>query len=301
MVTANNGQVKPPPHFDPQQPHRAGTESVPLSRIRIDDGTQTRARLDADTVTDYAASYKAGEQLPPVILFDDGDQLWMADGFHRYGGAKKAGRTDVPAIIYGGTKRDALLFSAGCNGTHGLRRSSEDKRKAVSMVLADPEWVNKSNVCIAEQCRVSDQLVATVRATLSNSRNTTERRRGRDNRTYKARKPRKAKKADAAEAKPDAPETVEEEMQRTSAGIESFCRKVAALVEAEMPDDAWLQRDGRRDGALRKFKDGCEALRTAKCSHVCPVCNGTKTTAGGKCGPCLGTGRMPKAFYDQAV
>jgi hypothetical protein len=288
-----------------------GNELVPLDRIRLDGGTQTRVEIDKDTVKEYAEAYQAGEQLPPVVLFNDGECLWMADGFHRFGGAKFAGRTDIEAEVRQGTARDALLHSAGCNGAHGLRRSNEDKRRAVELLLAVEEWADKSNTWIAEQCRVSDKLVAAVRddrssRSVSSSRNT-PRRTGRDGRTYKAQKPRRASnkppthkpQADAGRA-----ETVQEEMQRVSAAIESFCRKVMALVEEEMPHDPWLDHDNRRNGALQKFKDACSTLRSVKCTHICPVCQGTKKDANDDrkpCTPCLGTGRMPKAFYDQAV
>jgi hypothetical protein len=308
---------------------------VPLDRIRLDGGTQTRAGLDQDTVKEYADAYQAGEQLPPVVLFDDGERLWMADGFHRYGGAKLAGRKDIEAEIVLGTARDALLYSAGCNGTHGLRRTNADKTAAVKALLKDKEWAGRSDNWVAEACRVSQPFVATVRASMHqrvSNRATSNIRSCRAGRDGRSRRPR-AKggapqpgggppklcqlctrigvatcdkcrtAATAAQApKPDRGETVEQEMQRTSAAIESFCRKVMALVEAEMPSDPWLDHEGKRTGALQKFTDGCGMLRLGKCTHVCPACQGTKTDdRGQRCGPCLGAGRMPKAFYDQAV
>jgi hypothetical protein len=139
---------------------------VPLDRIRTDGGTQTRAALDSDTVTRYAEAYKAGEELPPVVVFEDAEGLWLADGFHRHGGAAQAGLKQIPADVRKGGVRDALLYSAGCNSTHGLPRTNADKRRAVTMLLADDEWGEKSDRWIAETCRVSFTLVARVRAEL---------------------------------------------------------------------------------------------------------------------------------------
>src|SRR5437764_1384346 len=144
---------------------------VPLDRIRIDGPTQTRARLDPEAVKEYGDAYGRGERLPDVIAFDDGDAVCLADGFHRAAGARKAGKTEINADLRKGTQRDALLFSAGCNSTHGVRRASEDKRYAVSAVLADTEWAGRSDLWIADVCRVSNHLVAKVRAELQAGRN----------------------------------------------------------------------------------------------------------------------------------
>lgn len=139
------------------------TTNIPLSLIRLDGGTQTRAELREDVVSDYAESYASGVKLPPVVVFSDDETVWMADGFHRYAGREKAGMADIEADIRPGTARDALLYSAGCNGEHGLRRTNEDKRQAVKMLLADEEWGKRSDSWVAQQCRVSDHTVASVR------------------------------------------------------------------------------------------------------------------------------------------
>jgi hypothetical protein len=136
---------------------------VAISRIRIDGGTQTRAGLRSDVVEEYAAVVAAGGDLPAAVVFDDGDELWMADGFHRHEAYRLAGKAEMPVEIRKGTKRDALLYAVGCNDTHGLRRSNEDKRQAVRMILADEEWSEKSDRWVAEQCHVSEHTVAAVR------------------------------------------------------------------------------------------------------------------------------------------
>lgn len=66
------------------------------------------------------------------------------------------------ADIRQGKKRDAILYSVGANASHGLRRTNEDKRRAVLLLLEDDEWKLWSNVKIAEQCCVSDWLVSSV-------------------------------------------------------------------------------------------------------------------------------------------
>lgn len=94
-------------------------------------------------------------------------------------------------------------------------------------------------------------------------------------------------------------ETSEGCMKRVNAEIESFCRKLMAFVDAELPTDLWLSDMNRREGAIRKFKDGCETLRSCKCSGICPRCKGEGTDGKSKCKPCHGSGRLPKLNLDQ--
>jgi hypothetical protein len=70
-------------------------------------------------------------------------------------------------VLHHGTRRDAVLFSAGANCSHGLERTNADKRKAVMTLLADEEWRQWSDKEIAKRCDVSYQFVADVRGSLS--------------------------------------------------------------------------------------------------------------------------------------
>ena len=138
-----------------------------LALIRIDGGTQIRAELNQDTVDAYADAYLAGANFPAVTVFYDGKDRWLADGFHRYFAAKKAGKTTILENITPGTKREAILFSLGANGTHGLNRTNADKRNAVQTMLVDPEWAAWSDNAIAKACHVSPTFVGTIRKSLS--------------------------------------------------------------------------------------------------------------------------------------
>lgn len=134
-----------------------------LDKIRIDGGTQSRAELNQDTVAEYAEAYKAGAEFPPVTVFFDGKHQWLADGFHRYFASKAAGRTTILEKVTPGTQRDAVLFSLSANATHGLRRTNDDKRRAVMTLLNDPEWSGWSDREIARQCGVTHPFVANLR------------------------------------------------------------------------------------------------------------------------------------------
>ena len=114
------------------------------SILRRDGGTQPRAVLDEATIVEYAGAMAAGDIFPPVVAYHDGETYWLADGFHRVNAGLRA----------------------GVNATHGLRRTNDDKRRAVTRLLSDPEWSQWSDREIARRCAVHHQLVADVRSHL---------------------------------------------------------------------------------------------------------------------------------------
>lgn len=144
----------------------ATEQQVALINIRIDGGTQSRAAIDDLTVDGYAELMQAAVAFPPVVLFFDGDEYWLADGFHRYHAATRAGLDGLVADVRPGTRRDAILYSVGANKADGLPRTKADKRNAVSTLLNDDEWKQWSDREIARRCGVSADLVGDVRRSL---------------------------------------------------------------------------------------------------------------------------------------
>lgn len=134
-----------------------------LAAIRIDGGTQSRVEINQAAVADYAEALTEGAKLPAVIVFFDGVDHWLADGFHRYHAHRKIDAREIDAEVREGTQRDAVLFSVGANATHGLRRSNADKRKAVETLLADAEWATWTDREIATICGVGRQYVHGLR------------------------------------------------------------------------------------------------------------------------------------------
>ena len=142
------------------------TKAVNIKNIAIDGDTQQREQINLDIVAEYAESMRCGAKFPAVTLFFDGAQYWLADGFHRYHATKEVPALDILADVREGTKRDARLFSAGANGTHGQRLSNSDKRKSVLVLLLDKEWSQWSNRDIAKHCHVSPAMVDKLRKEL---------------------------------------------------------------------------------------------------------------------------------------
>ncbi len=134
-------------------------ESLPITLIRRDGGTQPRVAINQTTVEEYASDMKEGASFPPVLLFFDSTDYWLADGYHRVEAALSIGLNEIAAVVRQGTQRDAVLYSCGANATHGLRRTNADKRRAVLTLLQDGEWSQWTNVAIAKACGVAESFV----------------------------------------------------------------------------------------------------------------------------------------------
>ena len=138
-----------------------------LKKIRLDGGTQPRHFVNEDVVGEYSEQMLEEVNFPPVEVFYDGANYYLADGFHRYFATKKAGFLDIEANVHEGTRRDAVLYSVGANSAHGLRRTNDDKRKAVMVLLEDLEWSEWSDKEIARRCNVSAMTVGRIKKSLS--------------------------------------------------------------------------------------------------------------------------------------
>ena len=134
-----------------------------LASLRTDGGTQPRAALSPEVIGEYAEDLEAGALFPPVVVFHDGSEYWLADGFHRFYAHARTGRSEIEADVRQGTLEDARWYSFSVNQAHGLRRTNEDKRRAVKGALAAwPKRFGLRQVNFSEIARhvgVSDEMV----------------------------------------------------------------------------------------------------------------------------------------------
>jgi len=167
-----------------------------IDQIIVDHDIQIREATNTDAIKEYAEKF---DDLPPVIVFQDGNRNYLADGFHRLAAANSLKKLRIDCDVRQGTKRDAILFACGANRAHGLRRTNEDKRRAVWHLLTDDEWAKWSDRKIAELAGVSNNFVSVVRGQVSSDDTsiletpgkTEEKRVGSDGKTYPATKPKK--------------------------------------------------------------------------------------------------------------
>lgn len=136
---------------------------LPVVDIRTDGGTEPRVAMDDPTLADYIQDLSEGAAFPPVTVFYDGSEYWLADGYHRLAAAVEVQLSEIEAEVHQGDRREALLFALGANAKHGLRRSNADKRRAVLTMLQDPEWSAWSNRELARRSATSHTFVAKMR------------------------------------------------------------------------------------------------------------------------------------------
>ena len=143
-----------------------------LDLITQDKDIQQRTGgLQSARVREYSKVMKSGDNFPPVTVFHDKNQskYWLADGFHRCAAAAAAGLTEIKAEVLEGTRRDALLHAVGANAAHGVRRTNEDKRKAVFTLLTDEEWTKWSDHEIAKRTHTTQPFVSKLRRLTSSN------------------------------------------------------------------------------------------------------------------------------------
>lgn len=135
------------------------------NQIRTDGGTQMRANMSEATLQEYTDAWLEGVEFPSITVFFDGFDYWLGDGFHRKASHARAfaGEKSILCDIRQGTQRDAILYSVGANSKHGLRRTNEDKRRAVVTLINDTEWGQWSNREIARRCGVDEKTVRNFR------------------------------------------------------------------------------------------------------------------------------------------
>lgn len=116
--------------------------NLEIAAIRRDGGAQMREAIEQDTVTQYAEHIIDGVEFPPLVVFYDGSDYWLADGFHRIAAYEEAGADTVPVDVRSGQLLDAIKFALKANATNGKPRTSGDLARsyqaAVDKGLCDP-------------------------------------------------------------------------------------------------------------------------------------------------------------------
>lgn len=136
-----------------------------LEKIRRDGGTQPRSKIDSAVTEDYAELMRSGVEFPPITVFYDGNEYWLADGFHRVGAWLRVRPTEpIEAEVIQGTQSEAQWYSYGVNKSHGERRTREDRVRAIKAALCHPEGAQRSDSDIARHIGVSPSTVGKYRA-----------------------------------------------------------------------------------------------------------------------------------------
>lgn len=113
------------------------SQNLALSSITLDPEIQPRQQLNQEVIAEYAEAMRQGAAFPPVIVFFDSKQYWLADGFHRVLAKQIIGEQEISTEVRPGSQYDAKLYSESANMTHRHVHSSAEKHRFFESILYD--------------------------------------------------------------------------------------------------------------------------------------------------------------------
>jgi hypothetical protein len=204
-------------------------QKLKLAGITVDPTIQPRAKgLDQSHVDDLAQAYRDKKAINCPTVWKIGDVYKLSQGFHRVQAAHEAGLKELEFHVMVGTDLDCAIDALCANQEHGLKRTNEDKRRAVDRILElCPNWTNTR---IEAAAGVSDWLVNERRSLVQvpdSGTSEPQKRVGKDGKTYTV-PPKKAKS--------DTPKAAELPVASPGAkrlrGIPGFPPKLADALES---------------------------------------------------------------------
>lgn len=112
-----------------------GVQTLLVARVRRDPELQVRLAMHVGRVDEFAAALREGVVFPPIVVFYDGCEVWLSDGFHRITAALRAGREMIEADVRAGGQLDALMFAFFANATHGEPLRPAERRAALHRII----------------------------------------------------------------------------------------------------------------------------------------------------------------------
>lgn len=105
-------------------------------------------RLSGEISSHVETLIAVGESLPPIIIHGPSGRI--IDGMHRTRAALARGETEIRAIVYSGSMRDAFAIGVRSNTSHGLPLSRPERLAAAERIIAShPEWSDRRIALIA--------------------------------------------------------------------------------------------------------------------------------------------------------
>ncbi len=113
-------------------------------------------KVDEDHVTVLA---EVIDRLPPIVV--DEQTMRVIDGVHRLEAFRRAGRSEIKALLFSGDETAALVMAIQSNVTHGKPLSRGERQAAAGTLLRrSPE---RSDRWVGEICGLSHSTVARLR------------------------------------------------------------------------------------------------------------------------------------------
>ena len=233
------------------------TTKLALLQVTICNELQVRVSSNQITIASYADAMREGVTFPPITVVKMGSgkevRYILADGFHRYYAAEKAGRNTIAVKIVRGDMAEALRIALESNCAHGLPLTNADKRRAVEMAVK--QWPELADSAIAQRVGVSHTFVNNVRPQVATV--ATSFRIGADGKSYPAKAPSRQKKAVEGTA-PDA--TVKRQLPGKAPADKGQLDKTGIPIPRQTIEN-WNEADAEGPGTIRQ---ALKELRSVK-------------------------------------
>lgn len=125
---------------------------VALDRLILDPRVQVRVEgIDLEKVDQYAivmgeaAANEEPYPFPPIVVYRERGQLYLADGFHRVEAARVVGYVKLAADVRPGGLAGAIEHAEEANLEHGISLSNEDKKNILHRRLARGAWDKRTS------------------------------------------------------------------------------------------------------------------------------------------------------------
>lgn len=99
-------------------------KNINIDQIKVPE-TRVTAFYDEETAALLKQSLEAAGTINPVIVVSTDDGFIMVDGLHRFEEARTRGDSTIPAVVYEGDNKDALLMNLVLNKVRGKTKASE--------------------------------------------------------------------------------------------------------------------------------------------------------------------------------
>ncbi|MCB0061558.1 MAG: hypothetical protein KDE19_05570 [Caldilineaceae bacterium] len=147
------------------------------AEIRRDGQTQIRIEINAETISRYELMIKQADYewpfTDPLVVFSDGEEHWLADGFQRdiawQNVFNRPGQEipSYPVELRAGTLRDAIRYATHEANRHGQPYTRKDRRNLARLLIEDVEWRQYSNRQIARIAGLDEKTIRNIRKELA--------------------------------------------------------------------------------------------------------------------------------------
>lgn len=133
---------------------------VPLDDVTRDESLQPRDGLKETHTRALVAAIEEGVDVPAVVLYQLGNELVLADGWHRFAAHQRAGKNKIRADIYEGDREDAIAHAGAANVGDKLGLTASEKVRFLRSLLRLPKYAKNSDRALARMVGTSPTTVA---------------------------------------------------------------------------------------------------------------------------------------------